>query len=84
MENQVLVGIENMIFWSSVNGAENITKFPFGPNILLLGWDEKGKIVVNSWNEWDPLKHVMVGRADGTCIPAPEPALDTKVPETPI
>jgi len=22
-----------------------------------------------------------VGRADGTCIPAPEPALDAKVPE---
>jgi hypothetical protein len=27
------------------------------------------------------LKHVIVGRADGTCIPAPEPALDAKVPE---
>ena len=39
------------------------------------------KIKVNSWNEWDPLKHVIVGKADGTCIPAPEPALDAKVPE---
>ena len=39
------------------------------------------KIVVNSWNEWDPLKHVIVGKADGCCIPAPEPALDAKVPE---
>ena len=29
------------------------------------------KKIVNSWNEWDPLKHVIVGRADGTCIPAP-------------
>ena len=29
----------------------------------------------------DPLKHVIVGKADGTCIPAPEPALDAKVPE---
>ena len=37
--------------------------------------------VVSSWNEWDPLRHVIVGRADGTCIPAPEPALDAKVPE---
>ena len=37
--------------------------------------------IVNSWNEWDPLKHVIVGRADGCCIPAPEPALDAKVPE---
>lgn len=36
---------------------------------------------VNSWNEWDPLKHVIVGRADGGCIAAPEPALDAKVPE---
>ena len=39
------------------------------------------KIIVNSWNEWDPLKHVIVGRADGSCIPAPEPALDAKVPD---
>ena len=39
------------------------------------------KIFVNSWNEWDPLKHVIVGRADGTCIPGPEPALEAKVPE---
>ena len=28
------------------------------------------KVIVNSWNEWDPLKHVIVGKADGTCIPA--------------
>ena len=42
---------------------------------------DKKKTVVSSWNEWDPLKHVIVGRADGTCIPAPEPALDAKVPE---
>ena len=41
----------------------------------------ENKSIVNSWNEWDPLKHVIVGRADGTCIPAPEPALDAKVPE---
>ncbi len=39
------------------------------------------KTRVSSWNEWDPLKHVIVGRADGCCIPAPEPALDAKVPE---
>ena len=39
------------------------------------------KTIVNSWNEWDPLKHVIIGKADGTCIPAPEPALDAKVPE---
>ena len=42
---------------------------------------KKDKVIVNSWNEWDPLKHVIVGRADGTCIPSPEPALDAKVPE---
>ena len=39
------------------------------------------RTIVNSWNEWDPLKHVIVGVADGGCIPAPEPALDAKVPE---
>ena len=27
------------------------------------------KTIVNSWNEWDPLKHI-VGKADGSCIPA--------------
>ncbi|MCC8251545.1 serine/threonine protein kinase [Saccharothrix luteola] len=30
---------------------------------------------VNSWNEWGPLKHVIVGRADGTQVQAPEPAI---------
>ena len=30
---------------------------------------------VNSWNEWDPLKHIIVGRADGTMVQAPEPAV---------
>ena len=49
--------------------------------ILLINKMEKNKTIVNSWNEWDPLKHVIVGRANGTCIPAPEPALDAKVPE---
>lgn len=31
------------------------------------------KTVVNAWNEWDPLKHVIVGVPDGTMIAAPEP-----------
>jgi glycine amidinotransferase len=30
--------------------------------------------IINSWNEWDPLKRVIVGRPEGTNIPAPEPA----------
>ena len=38
------------------------------------------KTIVNSWNEWDPLKHVILGRADNCCIPAPEPAVDVKIP----
>ena len=37
--------------------------------------------IVNSWNEWDPLKHVIIGRADNCHIPPEEPALDAKVPE---
>ena len=37
--------------------------------------------IVNSWNEWDPLKHIIVGRADNCCIPPPEPATDPKIPE---
>ena len=39
------------------------------------------KTVVNSWNEWDPLRHVIVGRADDCHIPPEEPALEAKVPE---
>ncbi|MCY4231980.1 MAG: serine/threonine protein kinase, partial [Alphaproteobacteria bacterium] len=38
------------------------------------------KTVVNSWNEWDPLRHVIIGRADGCCIPPPEPASEPKIP----
>ena len=29
--------------------------------------------IVNSWNEWDPLKRVIVGCPEGTQVPAPEP-----------
>ncbi|MGD2040945.1 MAG: serine/threonine protein kinase [Anaerolineae bacterium] len=36
--------------------------------------NETGKTIVNSWNEWDSLKHVIVGRPDGTMMAAPEPA----------
>jgi len=42
---------------------------------------DNNNVIVNSWNEWDPLKHVVVGRADFSCIAASEPALDAKVPE---
>lgn len=38
-------------------------------------------ILINSWNEWDPLKHIIVGRADGFCIPANEPAFTFHIPE---
>jgi glycine amidinotransferase len=39
------------------------------------------KTIVNSWNEWDPLKHVIVGRADCGMIQAPEPAMQRNWPE---
>jgi len=42
---------------------------------------ERQKTIVNSWNEWDPLKHVIVGRADGTMIQAPEIAIQRDWPE---
>lgn len=35
-------------------------------------------MAVNSWNEWDPLKHVIVGRADGAMVQAPEPAVQSR------
>jgi len=36
--------------------------------------------IVNSWNEWDPLKHVIVGRADGSMVQAPELAVQRDWP----
>ncbi|MBW2057156.1 MAG: serine/threonine protein kinase [Deltaproteobacteria bacterium] len=42
---------------------------------------EDRKNIVNSWNEWDPLKHIIVGRADGTMVQAPEPAVQRDWPE---
>ncbi len=43
--------------------------------------DEKKKTIVNSWNEWDPLRHVIVGRADGTMVQAPEIAIQHDYPD---
>jgi glycine amidinotransferase len=37
--------------------------------------------MVNSWNEWDPLKRVIVGTATGTQLPAPEPAWQYHAPK---
>ena len=39
------------------------------------------KTIVNSWNEWDLLKHIIVGVADNCCISPPEPASECKIPE---
>jgi glycine amidinotransferase len=36
---------------------------------------------VNSWNSWDRLRRVIVGRADGTMVQAPEPAVLRDWPE---
>jgi glycine amidinotransferase len=41
----------------------------------------KGVTKINSWNEWDPLKHVIVGRADGAVVQAPEIAVQRDWPE---
>jgi len=37
--------------------------------------ENENKTIVSSWNEWDPLKHVIVGRAEGAMLQAPEPAV---------
>lgn len=36
--------------------------------------------IVNSWNDFDPLKRVIVGKADFSVIPDEEPATSEKVP----
>jgi glycine amidinotransferase len=40
-----------------------------------------GKTIVNSWNEWDPLKRVIVGRPDGSCQPKSDPGWDYYCPK---
>ena len=42
--------------------------------------DPMAKTIVSSWNDFDPLKHAIVGRADHTCIPPNEPATEAKIP----
>ncbi len=39
---------------------------------------------VNSWNEWDPLKHVIVGRIDSRMVGAPEAGMVLSLPEVGI
>ncbi|XYH99268.1 arginine deiminase family protein [Sorangium sp. So ce1128] len=38
------------------------------------------RTIVNSWNEWDPLRHVIVGVATKGCIPVSEPAVEYSFP----
>ncbi len=38
--------------------------------------------IVNSWNEWDPLKRVIVGRPEGTQIPGAEPGFFSHQPDS--
>jgi glycine amidinotransferase len=42
---------------------------------------KKANPIVNSWNEWDTLKHVIVGVATGTVVQAPEPAVQRNFPD---
>ncbi len=42
---------------------------------------ESMQTIVNSWNEWDPLKHVIVGRTNSTMVQAPEPAIERDWPK---
>lgn len=42
---------------------------------------EESLVKVCSWNEWDPLRHVIIGCATNCHIPPDEPALTAKIPE---
>lgn len=42
---------------------------------------QDNNVKVMSWNEWDPLRHIMVGRAKGTMVQAPEPSVVRNWPE---
>lgn len=43
--------------------------------------EERPNTIVNSWNEWDPLKHIILGRAEGTMVQAPEIAVQRAWPD---
>ncbi len=45
--------------------------------------DAARQITVSSWNEWDPLRHVILGVADGACFPVSEPAIAYDPPDDP-
>lgn len=45
--------------------------------------DADRPITVSSWNEWDPLRHVILGVADGACFPVSEPAIAYDPPDDP-
>jgi glycine amidinotransferase len=44
------------------------------------GAQPDANVIVESWNEWDPLKRVILGRADYCCVPPSEPAYHFDVP----
>ncbi len=37
--------------------------------------------IVNAWNEWDPLKRLILGRPEGTHVAGPEPGVYSNQPE---
>lgn len=45
--------------------------------------DTDRPITVSSWNEWDPLRHVILGVADNACFPVSEPAIAYDPPDDP-
>jgi glycine amidinotransferase len=42
---------------------------------------DNARVRVNSWNSWDPLRRIIVGRADGTMVQAPESAVRRDWPD---
>lgn len=42
---------------------------------------DDARVRVNSWNSWDPLRRIIVGRADGTMVQAPESAVRRDWPD---
>jgi glycine amidinotransferase len=57
-----------------------VSRYGLVKEVMMSTENKSPKTVVNSWNEWDPLKHVIVGRADGTMVQAPEPSTERDWP----
>jgi hypothetical protein len=68
-----LVGNADKLVRYFPEGLQELAHHPLAGEVMRTGMNVE--TVVNSWNEGDPIKHIIVGRADDRMVPAPENAM---------